>query len=351
MAQGGFVGKILYVNLTDRSTKEIPTADYEQWGGGHGTGSALFWDLVPDKTIDGFHPDNAVTFMASPFSGTAVPAAAGRTEVQGIGVQQYPISWFTRSNFGGRFAGQMKFAGWDGIAIQGAADAPVWINIVNGTVTIEDASGLWGLDTHETQEEIWAIVSGSKDVRDWYELTGARDGGRTTQKPAVVCIGPAGENKSRTGCLIHDAGNGGGQGGFGGILGSKNLKAISVIGSGSVPIADPAALVDLRLSLQQRFGYNVDKPTRETPVAALSGAYGLITKSPGYGPIFTTPMGDGRPQGCMGCFQNCRFNTSTGLYNGDSCVESLFWSASGDVTEQMKATTVLDQRASTRTSS
>jgi len=343
MAIGGYVGKILYVNLTDKSTKEIPTADYEEWGGGHGMGSALFWDLVPDKTIDGFDPDNLVTFMASPFSGTLVPSSSGRTEVQGIGVQQYPIAWFTRSNFGGRFSGQMKFAGWDGIAVQGKSETPVWINVVNDTVTIEDASGLWGLNTHETQEEIWALVAGDKSVSDWWEISSSRDGGRTTQKPAVVCIGPAGENLNRNACLIHDAGNGGGQGGFGGILGAKNLKAISFIGTGSVPIADPAGLADLRLEIQDRFGYNVDNPTLETPVPALSGMYGLINGSPGYGPIMWTAAGAGRPQGCMGCFKNCRINTESGLGNGDQCVEGLYWSASGELIDQLAAVTLLDQ--------
>lgn len=345
MAKGGYVGKILYVNLTDRTTKEIPTAKYEQWGGGHGMGSALFWDLVPDKTIDGFNPDNLVTMMASPFSGTPTPSAAGRTEVQGIGVQAYPVGWFTRSNFGGRFAGQLKFAGWDGIAIQGAADKPVWLNIVNGKVTIEDASGLWGLNTHETQEEIWKIVTDSPDVRDWWSLDGSRDGGRTTQKPAVVAIGPAGEKKNRNACLIHDSGNGAGQGGFGGVLGSKNLKAVSVIGSGSVAIADPAALVDLRLELQKKFGYNVDAPTLETPVAALSGFYGIMTGAPGYGPLLWGPNADnpGRPQGCMGCYKNCRGVYASGLANGDQCVEGLYWSASGNLGDQMAATTLLDQ--------
>jgi len=79
----------------------IDTAKYEQWGGGHGIGSAIFWDLVPDKTISAFDPANVITMMTSPLSGTLVPSA-GRTEVQGIGPQSWPSEWFTRSNFGGR---------------------------------------------------------------------------------------------------------------------------------------------------------------------------------------------------------------------------------------------------------
>jgi len=60
--------------------------DYKDWGGGHGMGSAIFFDLVSDKTIDRFDPNNVVTIMTSPLSGTLTPGCSSRTEVQGIGV-------------------------------------------------------------------------------------------------------------------------------------------------------------------------------------------------------------------------------------------------------------------------
>lgn len=342
MATGGYVGKILYVNLTDRSIEEIPTKKYEQWGGGHGMGSALFWDRVKDKSIDGFHEDNLVALMTSPLSGTLAPSASGRTEVTGIGVQQYPVGWFTRSGFGGRFSGMIKYAGFDGIAVQGKSKKPVWINIVNGKVTIEDAEGLWGLDTHETQEEIWKTVTGSDDLRDWWGVGEKRDGGRSMQKPAVVCIGPAGENLARQAILLHDAGNASGQCGFGAVFGSKNLKAISVMGTGSIPVADPAALVDIRLDIQKKFGYNVDDPTLEAPVPGVN-MYGVMTGAPGYATLLWSPNEPARPQGCLGCFKNCRYNLASSNGNGDICVEGLYWMASGDQSEQLKATDLLDR--------
>src|SRR5512136_2104760 len=110
----GYADKILRIDLTERRISTIDTKDYEQWVGGHGMGSALFWDLVKDKTIKGFDPRNVITIMTSPLSGTVAPAASSRKEVQGIGIQTYPIGWFTRSNFGGRFAAMLKYAGWDG---------------------------------------------------------------------------------------------------------------------------------------------------------------------------------------------------------------------------------------------
>jgi aldehyde:ferredoxin oxidoreductase len=160
--------------------------------------------------------------MTSPFSGVVVPSAAGRCEVQGIGPQSYPVEWFTRSNFGGRFSSQLKYAGWDGIAIEGtisAADDPVWINIINDKVTIENAPSLWGLDTVETQEEMWRRVTSGLRFGEWLAL-GAN---YTTQKPAVLCIGPSGERQARIAALIHDA------------------------GTGAVKVANPKALIDTRL--------------------------------------------------------------------------------------------------------
>ncbi len=153
----GYAGKILRVDLTNRKITTIPTRKYEQWVGGHGMGSAIFFDLVKDKTIGGFDPRNVVTIMTSPLSGTLVPGASARTEVQGIGVQSYPIGWFTRSNFVCRFSAMLKFAGWDGVVIQGKADRPVWIDIRDGNVRIRDCAplSLCGKVTWDCQETIW----------------------------------------------------------------------------------------------------------------------------------------------------------------------------------------------------
>ena len=83
----GYAGKILKVDLTNQKFEEIPTKKYENWVGGHGLGSAVFWDLCEDKTVKGTDPKNVVTVMTSPLSGTLAPSVSGRTEVQGIGLQ------------------------------------------------------------------------------------------------------------------------------------------------------------------------------------------------------------------------------------------------------------------------
>lgn len=319
----GYMGKILRVNLTSGQISTIDTQRYAEWGGGHGIGSALFWDLCPDKRISGFDPRNVITIMTSPLSGTLTPAASGRTEVQGIGVQGYPIEWFTRSNFGGRFAAMLKYAGWDGIVLEGKAEKPVWLNIVNDHVALEDASRLWGLTTWETQEEIWRMVTGSRDFGEWVLAGSGRDAGRTTQKPAVLAIGPAGEHLNRNACLVHDAGNGAGQGGFGGVWGAKNLKAVSVLGTRSIEIADPNALLEARRWFAAR-QYDVDDPAKQSPKENFA-FYGIIPRSPAYGPLVLNLTEPSRPQGCAGCYIACRRRTESGRGNESSCVEAVFY--------------------------
>jgi len=303
----GYTGKILRLDLSNRKISALDTMDYASWGGGHGMGSAIFFDLVKDKTIGAFDPGNVVTMMTSPLAGTLAPST-GRTEVQGIGPQSYPVEWFTRSNFGGRFAAMLKFAGWDGVVIEGRADKPVWVDVRNGEVRIRDADSLWGLDTWETQQTIWKEVGSGGDYSDWQNMGSGADQVRTTQRPAVIAIGPAGENLSRIAALIHDAGNGAGQGGFGGVWGSKNLKAISVIGTGEVQIADPAALMEGRMWLQKEYGSNEDG----TPSFAPPAAYWQIQK-------------DHRPQACFSCNAGCRARYGSGEGNEASCVVSEFY--------------------------
>ena len=157
------------MELSKRKISIIDTKDYEEWGGGHGMGSAIFFDLVEDKAISAFDPRNVVTIMTSPLTGTLAPST-GRTEVQGIGAQPFPVEWFTRSNFGGRFGAMLKYAGWDGIVIEGKADRHVWIDIRDGRVRIRDAGSLWGLDTWQTQQEIWREVIGGSKYGDWKEV-------------------------------------------------------------------------------------------------------------------------------------------------------------------------------------
>jgi aldehyde:ferredoxin oxidoreductase len=293
----GYSGKILRVNLSFGQIDSLSTAKYEEFGGGLGMGAAIFWDLcvAPGHwdLKDAFDPSNVVTLMTGPLAGTGIPSA-GRMSVSGLAPQSWPINWFSHSNFGGSFAAFLKFAGWDGIVIEGASRTPVYLNIVDDKVTLEDAKELWGLDTWKTQEEIWKAHSHKNNVRygeEWLIL-----GNRyTIQRPAIVTIGPAGENKSRIASLIHGGGSGGGQGGFGGVFGSKNLKAIVVIGTGAIEVAHPKDIMNARDWLHANW-----------PPARRQGAGSISTS-------------------CLGCGRGCHSREPVFGVDSDACGESTWF--------------------------
>jgi len=311
---GGYTGKILRVNLTGKSISSIPTEKYEEYGGGHGMGSAIFFDLVGDQLpFEAFDPRNLIIMMAHPFAGTFMPGS-GRCEVQGLAPMLYPVEWFGHSNFGGRFTAQLKFAGWDGIVVEGAADDHVWINIINDKVKIESADGIWGMDTWDTQQEISRRVLPDLKYGEW----AAVDDAFTTQIPAVVCCGLAGENKTRLGAILHGPGSQTAICGFGGVFGSKNLKAISVIGTGSAPIANPQAFMEARLWYRQ-FQWDADNPQRPD---MQGGTFGWINGAPSSGPNVTNlsdPRVPARAAACAACPRGCRMRLASADSNESVC--------------------------------
>jgi aldehyde:ferredoxin oxidoreductase len=243
----GYTGKILKVNLTTGEIGAMDTSRYEEFGGGYGMGTAIFWDLAvaPGEwdLKDPFDPRNVLPIMTGPLAGTGVPGG-GRTSVCGLSPETFPTAEFWRCNFGGRFGNMLKHAGWDGVVVTGRAERPVWINIVNDQVKIEDATELWGLDTWATQDRITRMVGGHTRFGDeWREIGGAP----TTARPQVLCIGPVGETRSRLAALITGSGISARVGAFGAVFGAKYLKAVSVAGTGGVGVADPGGIIEARL--------------------------------------------------------------------------------------------------------
>ncbi len=327
MALYGYAGKILVVDLSRRTTAAIPTEKYRSWGGGHGLGSALFWDFCRDKTIrDGRHPENVCVVATSPLTGTIAPSAGGRCEIVGVGVGQYPWSWYTRSGIGGRFSTMLKYAGWDAIVLTGKADAPVWLDLRNDHVAIRDASKLWGKDPWAAQHEIWSQLDVEMGThRPWKSenanvdeaMSAATDQGSTTQKPAILTIGPAGENLTCQGAIIHDAGNGAGQCGFGAVWGSKNLKAICVVGTRGFQVADAKALLQARFVLKDKYMVNWEVPDFKG-WSRVGGFPRPITQS-------APPTRDRRPQSCQSCVGGCRARYSVGYGNESACQETAWY--------------------------
>ena len=218
---GGFVGRILRVDLSHAKTEEQATSDYApDYLGARGIATRIAWDELRPG-ISEFSPENPLMFFTGPLTGTSAPCS-GRTEVFGLGPQGYPVPWFTRSGMGGRWGPELKYAGYDGLFIKGCADRPVYLWISDGKAEIKDASHLWGLGTYETQQRLMA--EHGREVR-------------------VAAIGQAGENLSRIAIINTETESAAGQGGFGALMGSKKLKAVAVKGTRPIKVAHPEELL------------------------------------------------------------------------------------------------------------
>ncbi len=222
----GWTGKILRVDLTSETLSTIDTARYvPDFVGGVGIAARIAWEeLVPG--IGAFDEGNILFLMTGPLTGT-LASGAGRVEVLGIAPQQNPAV-FSRSSMGGHWGAELKYAGFDGIVIHGEAARPVYLWVSDGKAEIRDAcstgANVWGKGTYGTT----AILRGIH--------------GPQTR---VVACGQAGEVRSRIAVIQTETGNAAGQGGFGGVMGAKRLKAVAVRGTQGVRVADPQGLMDL----------------------------------------------------------------------------------------------------------
>ncbi len=218
----GWAGKILWVDLSSGKITDVPTSDYEpeKYLGGVGLNSRIFWEMGCPK-VDAFHPDNPIIISNGPLAGASGPFT--RATICTIAPQCYPDELFTYSGFGGKFPAELKYAGYDAVVIVGKADKPSYVSIKNGRAEILDAGDLWGLDTFETQSALTE---------------------RHPEASALV-TGPAGENLSRMAIVINETSGAAGQGGYGAVMGSKNLKAIVARGTGSFKMAKPDAFMEL----------------------------------------------------------------------------------------------------------
>jgi aldehyde:ferredoxin oxidoreductase len=226
---GGWVGKILRVNLsTGRIWTEDTIEKYKDFLGGTGIGYKVIWDEVPAGTKP-FDPVNKIIFGVGPLAGTGAPCN-GRTAITTLWPTCWPKALVATGHMGGQFAAELKYAGYDSIVIEGKADHPVWLSVVDKKVEIKDARRLWGQGIRRATIEI------SQEIGP-----GA----------AVAAIGQAGENLVPMSVVMNSYSHS--AGGVGAVMGSKNLKAIGVRGTGSVRIAGKKEewekLIKLHLSL------------------------------------------------------------------------------------------------------
>lgn len=269
----GWAGKILRVDLTGEKISTILTENYvPKFVGGRGIGARIHWEEVP-PVAKAFDPENVITFMTGPLAGTFF---GERTVVQGVSPVGYPVEHYIRTTMGGHWAAELKFAGYDGVVVKGKAAKPVYLWLNDGDVEIRGAEDLWGKDTYSTQERLWS---------------------RHNENVRMAVIGPAGENLCRHAAIISDDSSVCGTGGFGAVMGSKNLKAIAVRGTGEVSVARPQELLDLAYYTQRLF---TRKEGEVEPPAVMRQYRKVTTKTALYeeGLKGTARIGF---MGCFGC--------------------------------------------------
>lgn len=219
----GYNGKVLRINLKNKSVK-VEALDLEQakkFIGGRGLGTKLFMDEV-DPKVDALSPKNKLFIVTGPLTGTAIPTG-GRYMV----VTKSPLSdTIASSNSGGFWGPELKAAGYDVIIVEDKSDVPVYIAIEDDKVEIRDAARVWGKTVAEATDIIKEEMP---------------------EKSRIVVIGPAGENLSKMAAIMNDYDRAAGRSGVGAVMGSKNLKAIAVKGSGKTAVFNSEKLKEVNL--------------------------------------------------------------------------------------------------------
>jgi aldehyde:ferredoxin oxidoreductase len=292
----GWTGTILRINLSTGAIKREKTnmEDARLFIGARGLATKIISDEV-DAKVDPLSADNKLIFAPGPLSGTFAPSM-GRYDV----VTKGPLTGtIAASNSGGSFGPEVKFAGYDMLIIEGKAKSPVYVWIKDDAVEIRDAAGLWGKNVPDTTDAIRAV---------------------TDDEAKVACIGPAGEKKVLFACIMNEMQRAAGRTGVGAVMGSKNLKAIAVVGTKSVEVAEPEAF--------EKAVMNARKLIQEHPVGGTGlRVYGtdvLVNILNSVGALPTRNFRDGhfptadkiggesltakqlvRPKGCFSCIISC----------------------------------------------
>ncbi len=216
----GYQGKLLRVDLTEQKieVEDLDPKLLEKYVGGVGIEAKILYEETTPAT-DPLGPENVLMAVTGPYTGTAVPASSRHHMMT-----RSPLTGLLgEANVGGSWAVYFKKTGFDGIAITGKSDHPVYLWIHDGGAEIRDARPIWGRDSYES-----AAFFKSE----------------TSEKATVAVIGPAGEGLARVASIPH-IGNvvrAAARTGLGAVMGSKNLKAMVAYGTKDLPLAKPDAL-------------------------------------------------------------------------------------------------------------
>jgi aldehyde:ferredoxin oxidoreductase len=292
----GWSGTIVRVNLTTGAVTKQATdmKDAALYIGARGLGDKLYIDEV-DAKVDPLSPDNKIVFAPGPFSGTFAPSG-GRYHV----VTKGPLTdAIAGSNSGGSFGPELHYAGYDALIVEGKAAGPVYLWINDDVVEIRDASHIWGKLVPDTTDSIRA---------------------ETDAEAKVACIGPAGEKQVLFASIMNEMNRAAGRSGVGAVMGSKNLKAIAVVGTKPIKVADPKAFKDAVLVGRKLLkehpvgGAGLKAYGTDVLINVLNqvGALPAYNFQDGYFPTADKVGGEAltanvlvRPKGCFSCVISC----------------------------------------------
>ena len=210
----GYMGKVMAVDLSTETVTEYPWSDEQRelYLGGKIMAARILCDHLTGKET-AFSEDNWIVISTGPLTGTGAPSSS-RFNISALSPQTGILA---SSNCGGGFGFHLKKAGYDALILKGKCKAHRWLEIKDEEFIFHDGDELWGMKTSECQQAL-------------AELTGKKRFGK-------LCIGPAGENLVKYAAVISDE-RAAGRTGMGAVFGWKNLKAITVSGTKTVPIHD-----------------------------------------------------------------------------------------------------------------
>ena len=224
----GYNGRALLVDLTRRTSRwqKLDADVLRRFIGGTGLGAYLLYEHCPPG-IEPLSPDNPLIFVTSPLVGSRLT-----TSSKFAVLTKSPLTGFIGDSLSSSFmATELKKTGCDALIVTGKSQSPCLLSIDDGDVEFLDAGELMGLSTSETE----------RAVKD-----------RLGHRRRVACIGPAGENLVRFASITNDGGRQAARTGPGAVMGSKNLKAIAVNGTQSVPVYDNDSLNEIGSDLTRR---------------------------------------------------------------------------------------------------
>ena len=216
---GGYRDRVAQVDLdaSEVNYHGIDQGDAEKYIGARGLGVKYVFEKGPD--VDPMGPENRLAFMTGPLTGTQT-VMSGRIAL----VTKSPLTGtVTDSHHGGWSGARLKWAGLDGILLDGESEDPVYLFVEDGDIEVRDASHVWGLGVHDTIETLGEEVDGS-----------------VGKNVSVMAIGQGGENGVKYACVMNEDDRASGRGGTGAVMGAKNVKAVVVKSGTRMPKpADP----------------------------------------------------------------------------------------------------------------